>query len=106
MYLVVLVCGHLVVAVMVMLCGRHCSGCHGHGLWSSLSNPFKHSLCCWCRMFQQILDDMTSEPAPGERHLAALTAADRITWAKARKSFFATGVNKTSLDAIEKVKLH
>jgi len=53
-------------------------------------------------MFQKILDD-TSEPAPGECHLAALTAADRVTWAKVRKSFFATGVNKTSLDAIEKV---
>jgi len=55
-------------------------------------------------MLQQILDDTTSEPAPGECHLAALTAGDRVTWAKARESFFATGVNRSSLDTIEQVK--
>jgi len=54
-------------------------------------------------MLQQILDD-TSEPAPGECHLAALTAGDRVTWAKARKSFFSSGVNRASLDTVEKVK--
>jgi len=54
-------------------------------------------------MIQKILDDTTSEPSPGERHLAALTAADRVTWAKTRKSFFSTGVNRFSLDTVEKV---
>jgi len=52
-------------------------------------------------MLQQILDD-PSPPSPGEEHLAALTAADRIPWAKARQEYFKKGINKTSLDAIEK----
>lgn len=52
-------------------------------------------------MFQEILND-SSEPAKGEDKLAALTAGDRVPWAKARKSFFATGVNRASLTAIEK----
>jgi len=55
-------------------------------------------------MVQQILDDSNSSPSPGECHLAALTAADRVTWAKTRRSFFANGVNRASLDAIEKVQ--
>lgn len=52
-------------------------------------------------MLQQILDD-PSPPLPGEEHLAALTAADRIPWAKARQEYFKKGINKASLDAIEK----
>ncbi|KAK9953029.1 hypothetical protein ABG768_017055 [Culter alburnus] len=50
---------------------------------------------------QRILDD-PSPPAPGEAKLAALTAGDRIPWAQARKEFFSSGVNKRSLDCIEK----
>ncbi|KAA0704473.1 Carnitine O-palmitoyltransferase 1, liver isoform [Triplophysa tibetana] len=50
---------------------------------------------------QSILDD-PSPPAPGEAKLAALTAGDRIPWAQARKDFFSAGVNKRSLDCIEK----
>lgn len=56
-------------------------------------------------MFQQVLDN-PEEPAVGETHLAALTAGDRIPWARARQNFFAKGVNKASLDAIEKVVEH
>ncbi|XP_064627097.1 carnitine O-palmitoyltransferase 1, liver isoform-like isoform X2 [Lineus longissimus] len=52
-------------------------------------------------MLQQIVDNK-SEPSTGEEHLAALTAGDRTPWAKARKQFFSKGVNRTSLDAIEK----
>eukprot|EP00918_Siedleckia_nematoides_P012688 GHVU01027769.1.p1 GENE.GHVU01027769.1~~GHVU01027769.1.p1 ORF type:complete len:764 (+),score=90.89 GHVU01027769.1:170-2461(+) len=52
-------------------------------------------------MLQKIVDD-ASAPAQGEEHLAAMTAGDRIPWAKARQEFFVKGVNKTSLDAIEK----
>ncbi|KAK2176892.1 hypothetical protein NP493_633g01032 [Ridgeia piscesae] len=52
-------------------------------------------------MLQRILDDPT-EPMEGERHLAALTAADRIRWAKTRSKFFSKGINKNSLAAIEK----
>lgn len=50
---------------------------------------------------QKILDDQ-SLPQPGEEKLAALTAGDRIPWAKARNSFFRQGKNKLSLDTIEK----
>ncbi|XP_053986791.1 carnitine O-palmitoyltransferase 1, liver isoform isoform X1 [Hylaeus volcanicus] len=50
---------------------------------------------------QQILDDK-SEPANGEVKLAALTAGERTAWAEAREEYFAKGVNKASLDLIEK----
>ncbi|KAI4876448.1 hypothetical protein NFI96_034181 [Prochilodus magdalenae] len=50
---------------------------------------------------QRILDD-PSPPAPGEEKLGAFTAGDRIPWAQARKEFFSSGVNKRSLDCIEK----
>ncbi|GCB68533.1 hypothetical protein scyTo_0013840 [Scyliorhinus torazame] len=50
---------------------------------------------------QNILDD-TSLPQPGEEKLAALTAGDRVPWAKARNSFFSQGRNKMSLEIIEK----
>ena len=59
-------------------------------------------VCECCRMLQRILDD-DSEPAEGETHLAALTAVERVTWAKARAEFFSKGKNRASLDAIEKV---
>lgn len=52
--------------------------------------------------FQKILDDVTSVPEKGEKKLAALTASDRASWAKARSQYFSKGVNRTSLDAIEK----
>ena len=52
-------------------------------------------------MLQDIVDD-TSNPVQGEEHLAALTAGDRIPWAKARIEYFGKGVNKASLDCIEK----
>ncbi|XP_067344441.1 carnitine O-palmitoyltransferase 1, liver isoform-like isoform X4 [Channa argus] len=50
---------------------------------------------------QRILDD----PIPackGETKLGALTAGDRIPWAKARAKYFNSGVNKRSLDCIER----
>jgi Choline/Carnitine o-acyltransferase len=56
-------------------------------------------------MLQQIIDDTHNVPAAGECHLAALTACDRVSWAKARAAYFSSGVNKSSLDAIEKVSL-
>ncbi|CAL1543140.1 unnamed protein product [Lymnaea stagnalis] len=52
-------------------------------------------------MLQKIVDD-ESVPAEGEEHLAALTAGERIPWAKARTEYFSKGKNKASLDAIEK----
>ncbi|XP_033012148.1 carnitine O-palmitoyltransferase 1, liver isoform isoform X1 [Lacerta agilis] len=53
------------------------------------------------QQIQRILDDK-SEPQPGEEKLAALTAGDRVPWAKARQTYFARGKNKQSLDAVEK----
>ncbi|XP_014867063.1 PREDICTED: carnitine O-palmitoyltransferase 1, liver isoform-like [Poecilia mexicana] len=50
---------------------------------------------------QRILDD-SSPPFPGEEKLGALTAGDRIPWAQMRQQFFRSGLNKKSLDAIEK----
>ncbi|XP_003964428.1 carnitine O-palmitoyltransferase 1, liver isoform [Takifugu rubripes] len=50
---------------------------------------------------QKILDD-PSPPQPGEEKLGALTAGDRIPWAQVRKQYFSSGVNKRSLDVIEK----
>ncbi|GCC38224.1 hypothetical protein chiPu_0016736 [Chiloscyllium punctatum] len=50
---------------------------------------------------QKILDDQ-SPAQPGEEKLAALTAGDRVPWAKARRSFFSQGKNRVSLDTIEK----
>ncbi|NXH04889.1 CPT1A palmitoyltransferase, partial [Loxia leucoptera] len=53
------------------------------------------------QQIQRILDD-GSEPQPGEKKLAALTAGDRVPWAKARQAYFSRGKNKQSLDAVEK----
>ncbi|KAG7454332.1 hypothetical protein MATL_G00258530 [Megalops atlanticus] len=50
--------------------------------------------------FQRILDD-PSEPQPGELKLAALTAGERVPWARARLKYFSQGVNRASLEAIE-----
>lgn len=50
---------------------------------------------------QYILDDK-SEPLHGEEKLAALTGGERAHWANVRKMFFSKGVNRTSLDLIEK----
>ncbi|TNN54296.1 Carnitine O-palmitoyltransferase 1, liver isoform [Liparis tanakae] len=50
---------------------------------------------------QKILDD-PSPPSQGEAKLGALTAGDRVPWAKARTKYFSSGVNKRSLDYIEK----
>ncbi|CAJ1057386.1 carnitine O-palmitoyltransferase 1%2C liver isoform isoform X2 [Xyrichtys novacula] len=53
------------------------------------------------QQMERILADQ-SEPSPGEEKLAALTAGERIPWAKARETYFCRGKNKQSLDAIEK----
>ncbi|KAJ9587392.1 hypothetical protein L9F63_019093, partial [Diploptera punctata] len=50
---------------------------------------------------EQILSN-DSAPAKGEEKLAALTAGERSAWAQTRQEFFFKGVNRQSLDAIEK----
>ncbi len=49
----------------------------------------------------EIIRDATP-PAYGEEHLAALTAGERTLWAEARETYFRGGVNRSSLEAIEK----
>jgi len=49
----------------------------------------------------EIIRDST-DSAYGEEHLAALTAGERTLWAEARQTYFSSGVNRTSLEAIEK----
>ncbi|KAK7940205.1 hypothetical protein WMY93_003531 [Mugilogobius chulae] len=50
---------------------------------------------------QRILDD-PCPPLPGEERLGALTAGDRLPWHQTRKQYFSSGINKRSLDAIER----
>jgi hypothetical protein len=51
---------------------------------------------------QKILDE-DSPATDGEKYLGALTAGERIPWALTRKTHFSRGLNKASLDSIEKV---
>ncbi|VEL14618.1 unnamed protein product [Protopolystoma xenopodis] len=53
-------------------------------------------------MFQSILDE-TSLPAPGEEHLAAMTASPRDIWAATRATYLASDINRKTLEAVEKV---
>ncbi|XP_066564806.1 carnitine O-palmitoyltransferase 1, liver isoform isoform X2 [Amia ocellicauda] len=50
---------------------------------------------------QRILDD-SSVPQPGEEQLGALTAGDRLPWARARRQYFSRGQSRRSLDVIER----
>lgn len=52
-------------------------------------------------MFDQIINNDLSSPCSGEAQLAALTAGPREAWALARASYFSSGVNRSSLHAIE-----
>ena len=53
------------------------------------------------KQIQGILDDL-SPVDEGEEYLGVFTASDRVTWAEARNKFFNKGLNKDSLDIIEK----
>ncbi|KAF7232667.1 hypothetical protein EG68_08580, partial [Paragonimus skrjabini miyazakii] len=53
-------------------------------------------------MFSHILQSDQSVATPEEAKLAALTAGPRDSWAIARSTFFSRGVNRTSLDVIER----
>lgn len=53
------------------------------------------------RQIQSILNN-TEKSYIGEEKVAALTAADRTHWANTRTKFFFKGINRQSLDAIEK----
>jgi carnitine O-palmitoyltransferase 1 len=57
--------------------------------------------CFFSSQLDEIIRD-TTPPAYGEEHLAALTAGERPLWAEARETYFRGGVNRYSLEAIEK----
>ncbi|XP_066946043.1 carnitine O-palmitoyltransferase 1, liver isoform isoform X2 [Macrobrachium rosenbergii] len=51
--------------------------------------------------FERILND-ESEPEKGEAFLGALTAGERKPWAEARSKYFNKGINRSSLEVIER----
>ncbi|KAM3822066.1 palmitoyl thioesterase CPT1C [Vipera latastei] len=51
--------------------------------------------------FEAILCDPTP-PLPGEEKLPSMTAGERDSWARARNTYFQSGINKESLNIIEK----
>ncbi|XP_039220863.1 carnitine O-palmitoyltransferase 1, brain isoform isoform X2 [Crotalus tigris] len=51
--------------------------------------------------FEAILCDPTP-PLPGEEKLPSMTAGERDSWARARHTYFQSGINKQSLNIIEK----
>ncbi|XP_053213840.1 carnitine O-palmitoyltransferase 1, liver isoform-like [Panonychus citri] len=57
------------------------------------------------REIESILDKIVADDSPalrGEEHLSVVTAVDRVSWSQTRDKFFSRGINKSSLDAIEK----
>ena len=56
-------------------------------------------------MFQMIWDEDGEEAEPGVEALPALTAIGRTEWAEARNKYFQEGVNRTSMEIIEKVQI-
>ncbi|XP_064489584.1 carnitine O-palmitoyltransferase 1, liver isoform-like [Ornithodoros turicata] len=74
------------------------------GRYFKLATHFKQKLLQPCdlqRQLERILSDQ-SVPQPGEEKLGALTASERSFWAQLRTHNFRKGVNRVSLDAIEK----
>lgn len=74
------------------------------GCWYKLPIHYNGRLLRPCEIELQIQKILDSENVPqkGEECLGALTAIDRVAWAKARKDYFSKGINRASLDAIEK----
>lgn len=77
---------------------------HHAGCWFKVIIYFKGRLLSPCEIelqMQKILDGEHST-IKGEQYLGSLTASDRVTWANARSKYFSKGINKASLDIIEK----
>ncbi|GAB6018551.1 hypothetical protein CHUAL_000246 [Chamberlinius hualienensis] len=77
---------------------------HHGGCWFKVIIYHRGRMLSPCEIeiqMQKILDG-THSPAKGEQFLGALTASDRVTWANARNQYFGKGINKASLDIIEK----
>ncbi|CAF4034856.1 unnamed protein product, partial [Rotaria magnacalcarata] len=74
------------------------------GRWYKVFMFYKDHLLEPCELqlqLDEIIRDPT-QPAYGEEHLAALTAGERTLWAEARDTYFRSGGNRYSLEAIEK----
>lgn len=91
----------------------HCSGsesdylvCYCKGRWFKVpltsSRGKIYDPAVLEHMFQAVWAD-GSKVQPGEEHLAALTALNRTEWSEAYEAYFANGVNKASMEVIEKV---
>ncbi|CAF2342078.1 unnamed protein product [Rotaria sp. Silwood2] len=75
-----------------------------NGRWYKVFMYYQNNLLEPCELQLQldaIVRDTTS-PDYGEKYLGALTAGERTLWAEARQTYFSTGVNRSSLEAIEK----
>lgn len=53
-------------------------------------------------ILDKIIEDDINLALPGEEHLAVVTAVDRVSWAKTRDAHFSKGINRSSLETIEK----
>ena len=75
--------------------------------WSILKTiwHFYLSLLHKYRKLNQILEYDGKKPSKNEDVIGYLTAAERSLWAETRTKHFSTGINKESLDVIEKVIL-
>ncbi|XP_032784458.2 carnitine O-palmitoyltransferase 1, liver isoform isoform X2 [Daphnia magna] len=74
-----------------------------HGKYFKVPLYVKGRLLRPCELeisIQKVIDD-DSAVQPGEEKLAALTAGDRVPWAKCRQEYFSKGINKVSLAVIE-----
>ncbi|CAF1112622.1 unnamed protein product [Rotaria sordida] len=74
------------------------------GRWYKVFMFYKDNLLQPCELqiqLDEIIKDPTL-PCYGEEHLGALTAGERTLWAEAHQTYFSTGVNRSSLEAIEK----
>ncbi|CAF3913071.1 unnamed protein product [Rotaria magnacalcarata] len=74
------------------------------GRWFKVFMYYQNNLLQPCELQLQ-LDEIVRDTTPpdyGEEHLAALTAGERTLWAEARGKYFLSGVNRVSLEAIEK----
>ena len=85
---------------------NYCVCCRG-GRWFKvpLATPFgrPYSPAELEVRFEAVWGEREGEVKAGEENLPALTALGREEWAQAREEFFQDGVNKASIETIEKV---
>ncbi|PAV83770.1 hypothetical protein WR25_24908 [Diploscapter pachys] len=82
---------------------RHVA-CFHNGCWFKVIVHNGKRLLDACELQHQFEAILKGDwrPQRGEQHLGALTAGDRTPWAQTRRAYFRSGVNKTSLNDIER----